>query len=181
MATDEEKVGAINELIYDHMQHGGIPWERTLQNIEDVIHPTDDLHLAEPIMHDAVVLIGGKIPAHVPGAYPTLMCCGGDIKLVPLDDEVEAMIADADHSILLAQYRELHNRLEDYTTWLIEMNFLAKNAIAGPNGIPSRTSDYGDFLFEHIEAYLDQANEHEDRGPLDQILHPDMEGAGEPD
>lgn len=90
------------------------------------------------------------------------------------DQEERESILAADHEIQMAQYRELHNRLEDYTRWMIQTGFLAQNAIAGPALPPSR-SDFEDFLFEHIEAYLDQANEHEDRGPLEQILHPDLE------
>ena len=32
--------------------------------------------------HPAVELTGGSIPSHVPGSYPKLSCCGGDIQLV---------------------------------------------------------------------------------------------------
>ena len=39
-------------------------------------------HEPEP-MHLAAVLTGGSVPAHVPGAYPSLSCCGGPIQLVP--------------------------------------------------------------------------------------------------
>lgn len=33
-------------------------------------------------MHEAATLTGGKVPAHVPGAYPRLSCCGGPVALV---------------------------------------------------------------------------------------------------
>lgn len=32
--------------------------------------------------HLPVTLVGGSIPAHEPGAYPTLACCGGDRVIV---------------------------------------------------------------------------------------------------
>lgn len=34
------------------------------------------------LRHPAVVLVGGNVPVHVPGSYPTLRCCGGQITLV---------------------------------------------------------------------------------------------------
>lgn len=33
-------------------------------------------------MHPKVTLTGGKVPEHVPGAYPRLGCCGGPVTLV---------------------------------------------------------------------------------------------------
>jgi hypothetical protein len=36
-------------------------------------------------MHDAAILTGGYAPAHEPGAYPSLSCCGGPVVLVPTD------------------------------------------------------------------------------------------------
>lgn len=35
------------------------------------------------LRHEPVELTGGSIPAHVPGAYPRLSCCGGSIEVVP--------------------------------------------------------------------------------------------------
>lgn len=35
-----------------------------------------------PYSHPAVTLVGSLVPAHVPGAYPNLSCCGGIVKLV---------------------------------------------------------------------------------------------------
>jgi hypothetical protein len=37
---------------------------------------------ANTASHSAVELTGGSIPAHVPGAYPRLSCCGGTIEVV---------------------------------------------------------------------------------------------------
>lgn len=34
-------------------------------------------------MHPAATLTGGKVPQHLPGAYPRLSCCGGPVVLVP--------------------------------------------------------------------------------------------------
>lgn len=39
----------------------------------------------EDEMHQAATLTGGKVPAHAPGAYPRLSCCGGPVLLVPED------------------------------------------------------------------------------------------------
>ena len=36
-------------------------------------------------MHHSATLTGGTIPAHTPGAYPSLSCCGGAVALVPAD------------------------------------------------------------------------------------------------
>jgi len=36
-----------------------------------------------PRAHPGAELTGGTIPAHVPGAYPNLSCCGGAVALVP--------------------------------------------------------------------------------------------------
>jgi hypothetical protein len=33
-------------------------------------------------LHAAAILTGGTVPAHVPGAYPNLSCCGGEVQLV---------------------------------------------------------------------------------------------------
>jgi len=33
--------------------------------------------------HLTAELTGGSVPAHVPGAYPRLSCCGGPVGLVP--------------------------------------------------------------------------------------------------
>lgn len=85
-------------------------------------------------------------------------------------------IENAENEISMAQYRELHNRLEDFVVYMVSEGYLAKQAIGadiGEGGI--RGDNYQENLFELIEAYLDQANEHEDRGPLDQIIHPTME------
>jgi hypothetical protein len=41
---------------------------------------------AAPREHPAATLTGGRVPAHVPGAYPRLSCCGGTVELVPADD-----------------------------------------------------------------------------------------------
>ena len=47
-------------------------------------HPLHEGHeVCEQEMHPGAILVGGTIPAHVPGAYPTLSCCGGDRELVP--------------------------------------------------------------------------------------------------
>ena len=35
-------------------------------------------------MHAYAILTGGTVPAHVPGAYPRLSCCGGPVELVPI-------------------------------------------------------------------------------------------------
>jgi len=35
--------------------------------------------------HPGVRLLGGDVPAHRPGAYPRLSCCGGDKVLTDLD------------------------------------------------------------------------------------------------
>lgn len=83
------------------------------------------------------------------------------------------MIENAEHEIELAQYRALHNRLEDFVTYMISTGYLAKRAIY-PEDPGPRTGE-GEYLFELIEAYLDQANENEDRGPLLQILRPDLD------
>lgn len=49
--------------------------------IREVIrdHPdwTTLLQWHEVIPHPGVVAVGGTFPAHVPGAYPGLSCCGG--------------------------------------------------------------------------------------------------------
>jgi hypothetical protein len=34
-------------------------------------------------LHQGATLVGGTVPAHVPGGYPRLSCCGGPIQLVP--------------------------------------------------------------------------------------------------
>lgn len=34
--------------------------------------------------HSSAILTGGQVPAHEPGAYPRLSCCGGGVELVPL-------------------------------------------------------------------------------------------------
>jgi hypothetical protein len=36
-----------------------------------------------PELHPPAELTGGRVPAHVPGAYPRLSCCGGPVLLVP--------------------------------------------------------------------------------------------------
>lgn len=36
-----------------------------------------------PVLHESAILTGGSVPAHVPGAYPSLSCCGGSVQLVP--------------------------------------------------------------------------------------------------
>ena len=41
-------------------------------------------------MHEYAILTGGTVPAHVPGAYPRLSCCGGPVQLVPVVDDDEA-------------------------------------------------------------------------------------------
>jgi hypothetical protein len=33
-------------------------------------------------LHEPAELTGGRVPAHVPGAYPRLSCCGGETQLV---------------------------------------------------------------------------------------------------
>lgn len=43
--------------------------------------------------HPSAQLVGGLIPAHVPGAYPQLECCGGLLELVT---EAEARAAWGD-------------------------------------------------------------------------------------
>lgn len=40
-------------------------------------------------MHPRVQLVGGAVPAHVPGSYPRLSCCGGPVALVPASDSEE--------------------------------------------------------------------------------------------
>lgn len=85
-------------------------------------------------------------------------------------------IAEADAAIRMAQYHELHNRLEDFVVYMVEMGHL------GWQSVYDKRTDPGETLFQLIEEYLDQANEHEDRGPLEQILRPDMtEFSGEPE
>lgn len=39
--------------------------------------------------HPAATLTGGKVPAHRPGAYPNLSCCGGETVLVAVEEESE--------------------------------------------------------------------------------------------
>jgi hypothetical protein len=41
-------------------------------------------HTTEYPLHLPAILTGGAVPAHVPGAYPNLSCCGGPVALVPL-------------------------------------------------------------------------------------------------
>jgi hypothetical protein len=41
--------------------------------------------------HPSAVLVGGTIPDHVPGAYPSLSCCGGPVRLVDAGDPATAV------------------------------------------------------------------------------------------
>ncbi len=50
-----------------------------LDDLEDIITNWKE-------MHDNAILVGGHIPKHVPGAYPSLSCCGGGINLVPVEE-----------------------------------------------------------------------------------------------
>jgi hypothetical protein len=45
---------------------------------------SSDLDGAGVTLHDGAILTGGQVPAHVPGAYPRLSCCGGPVQLVPV-------------------------------------------------------------------------------------------------
>jgi hypothetical protein len=45
----------------------------------------DQCYADYPDKHEAATLVGGKIPAHNPGAYPTLSCCGGTTLLVRVE------------------------------------------------------------------------------------------------
>lgn len=47
--------------------------------------------------HQAAELTGGSVPAHVPGAYPRLSCCGGPVPLV--DSVTGRPIVDEDRPI----------------------------------------------------------------------------------
>ena len=44
----------------------------------------------QPAMHPEATLVGGQVPAHEPGAYPSLSCCGGPIELVPAGGKLES-------------------------------------------------------------------------------------------
>lgn len=39
MKTDEEKIAAINELLYDHMNEGDIAFDQTLNRIREIAEP----------------------------------------------------------------------------------------------------------------------------------------------
>lgn len=41
--------------------------------------------LGSPELHEPVTLAGGDVPAHEPGAYPRLGCCGGPVELRALE------------------------------------------------------------------------------------------------
>ena len=53
--------------------------ERVLAQMEEMIEAA----IADRETHLAAELTGGSIPAHAPGSYPRLSCCGGDVGLVP--------------------------------------------------------------------------------------------------
>ena len=74
--------------------------ERQLDQMEKVFGPLTDPELLGAVMDGAQEAVMGwvpeslyhpevtglgwqKTPRHVPGAYPTLSCCGGEIKVVP--------------------------------------------------------------------------------------------------
>ena len=61
LASDPELLGAV----MDGAQEAVMEW------------------IPQSLWHEAATLTGGKVPRHVPGAYPNLSCCGGETKLVP--------------------------------------------------------------------------------------------------
>jgi hypothetical protein len=55
--------------------------------LDQLLDAVQTLHAASasrlaPSLHKAVALAGSNIPAHTPGAYPNLSCCGGPFRLV---------------------------------------------------------------------------------------------------
>ena len=55
--------------------------------LDQLLDAVQTLHAASasrlaPSLHKAVALAGRNIPAHTPGAYPNLSCCGGPLRLV---------------------------------------------------------------------------------------------------
>lgn len=67
--------------------------DRMLADVRSVIdvtcdhgNPVGDCHVGScaAALHPPATLTGGTVPAHVPGAYPRLSCCGGPVGLVPV-------------------------------------------------------------------------------------------------
>jgi hypothetical protein len=83
------------------------------------------------------------------------------------------LIADTELEIEAAQYRALHNRLEDFTTWMTAAD--RRWPSWQDSRLSGERSSFDEYMFEFIEAYLDQVIEHEDTHPVEQIVHPDLD------
>lgn len=55
-------------------------WARYQGELEEIERET-----AGKDLHPEAVLTGGTTPAHYPGAYPNLSCCGGPVQLVTVE------------------------------------------------------------------------------------------------